>query len=151
MRYTPAQVKEALAIKEEALRHWRKALPPLGDRRGYGPCFGPGDLLALKVVSELRDLGLNVGQIAPHASALFAACSDGAWFGLEDKVLVFDRQAMELVPAAKEGGWAQQTRVAVPLLPLIRELRQRLSEEEVPAKQPEIAFPPVGVAQAGTR
>lgn len=151
MRYTPAQVKEALEIKEETLRHWRKALPPINDKRGYGACFTPGDLLALKVVSQLRSLGLKVGQMTPHALALFAACSQSAWFGLEDKVLVFDQDSLEMVPAAKEGGGAHQTRVVVPLSPLIHELRQRLSEEETPRSQSEIAFPPVGVAQGATK
>ncbi len=146
MRYTPAQVKEALEIGEETLRHWRAALSPLKDKRGYSPCFSPGDLLALKVVTHFRGLGLNVRQLTPHAERLFAVCQ-GAWFGLEDKVLVFDGAAMEVVTAGEEGGWANQSRIAIPLGQLLQQLRQHLSGEQVLSAQPEITFPPLEVAQ----
>ncbi|QIL19749.1 MerR family transcriptional regulator [Thermomonas sp. HDW16] len=151
MRYTPAQVKEALEITEETLRYWRQKLPPLKGKKGYAPCFSPGDLLALKVVTQIHGLGVNVGELVSHSVEFFKACSQGAWFGLEDKVLVFDGQTMELVSASEEGSWAQQTRIAVPLGPLIRQLRQRLSEEESSPAQPEIVFPPLGVAQGRSK
>ena len=149
MRYMPAQVKEALEITEETLRYWRLKLPPLKGKRGYAPCFSPGDLLALKVVTQIHGLGVNVGDLVSHSTEFFKACSQSAWFGLEDKVLVFDGQTMELLNASEEGVWARQTRIAVPLGPLIRQLRQRLSEEE--PTQPEITFPPLGVAQGRSK
>jgi hypothetical protein len=147
MRYMPAQVKEALEITEETLRYWRQRLPPLKGKRGYAPCFSPGDLLALKVVTQIHGLGVNVGELVSHSAEFFKACSQGVWFGLEDKVLVFDGQTMELISLCEEGDWGRQTRIAVPLGPLIRQLRQRLSDEEPNSTQPEIAFPPLGVAQ----
>lgn len=151
MHYTPAQVREALEITEETLRYWRQKLPPLKGKKGYAPCFSPGDLLALKVVTQINGLGVNVGELASHSAEFFKSCSQGAWFGLEEKVLVFDGQTMELVSASEEGGWARQTRIAVPLGPLIRQLRQRLSEEESHLAQPEIVFPPLGVAQGRSK
>jgi len=147
MRYTPAQIKEAVEIGEETLRHWRKALPPLKNKRGYAPCFSPGDLLALKVVARFHALGISVSQLKPHADKLFLACSHAAWFGLEDKVLVYDGHSLEMVATGAEGHWSQEVRIAAPLGPLIRQLRQRLSEEDPRPSQPEIVFPPLGVAQ----
>lgn len=147
MLYTPAQIKETLEITEETLRHWRKALPPLKGKRGYSPCFSPGDLLALKVVAGLHGLGISVSQLKPHADKLFGACSQVAWFGLEDKILVYDGQMLEMVTASGEGHWAQAVRIAAPLGPLIRQLRQRLSEENPHPAQSEIAFPPRDIVQ----
>jgi DNA-binding transcriptional MerR regulator len=144
MRYVPAQVKEALGISEETFRHWRRALLPLSGKRGYGPCFSPRDLLGLKVISQFHALGVPVRNIAPHASKLFDACS-GAWFGLEQKVMVFDGQALEVLLAPQESSLMARASVVVPLRPLINELRQRLSEEEDSSPQTEIAFPPIGM------
>ena len=147
MRYTPAQIKEALDLTEETLRHWRRALPPLKGKRGYSPCFSPGELLALKVVTCFHGLGISVSQLRPYADELFRACAQAAWFGLEDKVVVYDGQALGIVVAGAEGRWSQEVRIAAPLGPLIRQLRQRLSEDDPRFAQPEITFPPLGVAQ----
>lgn len=151
MRYTPAQLKEALEITEETLRHWRKSFSPLKGKRGYAPCFSPGDLLALKVVTQLHGLGISVRQLKPVATDLFGVCSQGVWSSLENKVLVFDGQIMEVVTVGEEGAWAQQTRIAVPLKPLVLQLQQRLSGEEVRPAQPEIVFPPLGVVQGRSK
>lgn len=151
MRYTPAQLKEALEITEETLRHWRKSFAPLKGKRGYAPCFSPGDLLALKVVTELHGLGIGVRQLKACAADLFEACSQGVWSSVENKVLVFDGQAMEVITIGEEGRWARQTRIAIPLKPLIEQLQQRLSEEGGRPAQPEIVFPPLGVAQGRSK
>jgi len=145
MRYLPAQAKEALEITEETFRHWRNALPPLKGKRGYAPCFSPGDLLALKVVSKLHAFGIQVRYLTPHAENLFKVCQ-GAWFSLEDKTLLFDGQELELV-GQEAIAWVRQPRIAIPLQPLIHELRRSLSEEHSRPLQPEIPFPPLGVAQ----
>lgn len=151
MRYTPAQLKEALGISEETLRHWRRSFAPLQGKRGYAPCFTPGDLLALKVVTQLHSLGIGVGQLKSVAVDLFEACSQGVWSNVENKVLVFDGRAMELVPTGEDGRWAQQARIAVPLKPLVQQLQQRLSGDEGRSAQPEIVFPPLGVAHGRTK
>lgn len=151
MRYTPAQLKEVLGITEETLRHWRRSFASLQGKRGYGPCFTPGDLLALKVVTQLHALGISVGQLKSVAKDLFDVCSQGVWSNVENKVLVFDGQHMEVVTAGEEGRWAQQTRIAVPLKSLVLQLQRRLSEEEGRQAQPEIVFPPLGVVQGRAR
>jgi len=147
MRYTPAQLKEALGITEETLRHWRRSFTPLQGKRGYAPCFTPGDLLALKVVTQLHGLGIGVGQLKSVAIDLFEACSQGVWSTADNKVLVFDGRTVELVTTLEDGRWIQQTRIVVPLKPLVQQLQQRLSGEEGRPAQPEIVFPPLGVAQ----
>lgn len=144
MRFVPAQVKEAIGISEETFRHWRQALPPLKGRRGYGPCFSPGDLLSLKVVARLHALGMQIRHIAPHAEVLFLNCSKAAWFGLEDRAVVFDGELVELTSVANDQKWDMRSRIVVPLLPLITELRQCLSIEE-PHPQSDLLFPPIEV------
>lgn len=145
MRYLPAQAKEAIGISEETFRHWRQVLAPLKGKRGYGPCFSPGDLLSLKVVAQLHALGIQVRHIAPHANALFLSCSQGAWFGLEDKAIVFDGGSIGLINAATDQQWSMRPRIVVPLRPLISELRQCLFVEEA-HPQSDLVFPPLGMS-----
>jgi len=147
MRYLPAQAKEALGISEETFRHWRRALPPLKDKRGYGPCFTPGDLLALKVVAQLHLFGVQVRHLTPHAEALFRVCAQGPWFGLDDKAVVYDGQGMELLNVQEERHWSGRARVTIPLRPLMDQLRVCLSEEETRPSQPDIVFPPLEVSR----
>jgi len=147
MRYLPAQVKEALGISEETFRHWRRALPPLKGKRGYGPCFSPGDLLALKVVAQLHAFGIQVRHLTPHAEVLFRTCSQSAWFGLDDKAVIFDGESIELVSVHDDRKWSMRSRMTVPLQPLIGQLRQCLSDEEVRPAQTDIAFPPLDVSR----
>lgn len=146
MRYLPAQAKEAVGITEETFRHWRRALDPLKGKRGYGPCFTPGDLLALKVVVRLHAFGIQVRHLAPHACALFEICSQGAWFGLDDKAIVFDGESVELISVLDSKKLVTRTCLVVPLRALIAELRQSLSVEEKLPIQSDIVFPPVNVS-----
>lgn len=144
MRFVPAQAKEAIGISEETFRHWRQTLAPLKGRRGYGPCFSSGDLLSLKVVAQLHALGIQVRHVAPHAEALFLSCSQVAWFGLEDKAIIFDGESFELTSVATDPKWGMRPRIVVPLGPLISELRACLSVEEA-SPQSNLAFPPLEV------
>lgn len=148
MRYLPAQAKEALNISEETFRHWRRVLPPLKGRRGYGPCFTLADLLALKAVAALHGLGIQIRHLTPHAQALFDACSQGACFALEDKVIAFDGSSVTLVHAFDVRRASEKARVLVPLRPLIDELRGALSNDEGTSAQSDIVFPPMGVGKA---
>ena len=147
MRYTPSQTKEALEISEEKLRYWRSKLAPLNGKRGYAPCFLPSDLLALSVVTKLNALGVSVGHLQGHAQDLFAACSSGAWLSLRDRTLLFDGQAFELVGADAPNRRHGLPCISVPLSPLIGQLQRRLSGEDAVPTQPQIKFPPLGVAQ----
>lgn len=147
MRYLPVQAKEAIGISEETFRHWRRTLPPLRGKRGYGPCFSPGDLLALKVIAQFHALGIQVRYLAPHADALFLSCSEGPWFGLDNKAIIFDGASIALVGPTVDQKWGCSTHIVVPLRPLISELRQSLSSESVHPTQSDIVFPPFGVSK----
>ena len=68
--YPPSQTKEALEITEETLRYWRNKLAPLKGERGYAPCFLPGDLLALSVVTQLHAL-----DVAACGQGVGSACA----------------------------------------------------------------------------
>lgn len=119
-------------------------MPPLQGRKGYGPCFTPGELLALKVVAELHALGIQVRHIAPHATALFEVCSQSAWFGLSDKAVTFGGGAISITGSV-DARVPTRACVVIPLKPLIAELRQALSDEEMIPAQSDIAFPPMRV------
>lgn len=151
MKYTPSQAKEALDISEERLRYWRSKLAPLNGKRGYAPCFHPSDLLALSVVTKLNALGVSVGHLQDHAEGLFKACSSCAWLSLRDRTLLFDGQTFELVGAGSPIQGEDIPRISVPLGPVIRQLQLRLSGEDVVPGQPEIRFPPLGVAQRSSK
>lgn len=151
MQYTPSQAKEALEISEETLRYWRSKLAPLNGKRGYAPCFLPSDLLALSVVTKLNALGVSVGHLQDHSKDLFRACSSGAWLSLRDRTLLFDGQAFELVGAGAPGQREGIPCISVPLGPLIRQLQLRLSGEDVVPTQPQIKFPPLGVARRSSK
>lgn len=151
MRYTPSQAKEALEISEERLRYWRGKLAPLNGKRGYAPCFLPSDLLVLSVVNKLTDLGVSVGHLQGHAQDLFAACSSGAWLSLRDRTLIFDGQAFELAGADSPDLRDGNPYISVPLGPLIQQLQRRLSGEDAIPTQPQIKFPPLGVAQRSSK
>ena len=151
MRYTPAQLREALDISEDTLRYWRELLPQLKGRRGYAPCFTPGDLLTLKVVAAFRELGMNVGMLKVHSQDFFVTCSARPWFELELDSLIFDGEVISLGRTTNESDRSKKARVVVPLGPLIQQLRQRLAAEEVETLQSEITFPPVGIAKGASR
>lgn len=146
MQYTPSQTKEALGISEEKLRYWRSKLAPLSGKRGYAPCFLPSDLLVLSVVTKLNSLGVSVGHLQDHAADLFTACSSGAWLSLRDRTLLFDGRTFDLVDRLSAGREGIPC-ISVPLGPLIRQLQLRLSGEDAVPMQPQIKFPPLGVAQ----
>ncbi len=150
MRYLPAQVKEMLALKEQTLRHWRKVLIPLQEYRGYGPCFSPGDLLALKVVAFLHSLGVQVGTLTACSVDLFKICGHTAWFGLEGKVLTFNGAEFGLLTTDEWHRRGPTAAVSIPMTPLIAQLRQCLSDEGQEQVQPQIKFPPLDVGRGAS-
>lgn len=146
MFYVPAQVREALGISEETLRHWRGSLEPLSGRRGYGPCFSPRDLLALKVIAQLHQLGIPMRRLRSSAQQLFDLCDQGPWFALAERALVFYGESFELLRPTELAIMPPITSVLIPLRPLIDALHASLAES--PPAQPEIAFPPQQVGSS---
>lgn len=103
LRLTPAQVVELTQVTDETLRHWRKVLAPLRGFSGRGPCFLPGDALALMIVRCLvKDLGLQVRMLAGLAPRLFEICRTTSWPKLVGVVLLL-RPDRDMVEAVQDG------------------------------------------------
>lgn len=147
MKLTPGQVQEILQLSPATLRHWKQALPPLGGRKGYTPCFSPGDVLAMAVVKTLtEEVGIRVGNLSGMAPDLFERCSQ-SWAGLERSVIIFEplRQRVALAPETQPLALGGLT-VAIPVRPIIAALRERLLLEQTEMPQEPLWFPPTAVS-----
>jgi hypothetical protein len=151
MKFTPGQVQETLQLSPATFRHWKSALAPLGGRKGYTPCFSPGDLLAMAVIKSLtEDVGIRVGSLHGIAEALFTNCRRASWARLERSVLVIEpthsrlKSIPETQPPLLDG-----LAILLPLRPIIRMLQDRLllGHEEPP--QGPLRFPPTAVTGKG--
>lgn len=147
MRYKPEQVRNLVEITEETLRHWRKVLSPIKNRKGYQPCFTAGDILALRVVREFVDvLKADVSLLAPIAEDLFVICGSGNWSQLERSWLMFvpSEKRIELKDISDEMD-PKRLAVALPLDRLIVELHERLMADDDTPMQGLLRFPPYSV------
>ena len=147
MKLTLGQVKEILPLSQDAYRHWKGKLAPLGDRNGYTRCFSPGDLLAMAVVRTLtEDFGLRVGGLEAFASDLFAHCNRNSWTALERSSLIFDSAELR-VDLAPETHSQRLDRLAivVPCRPMVVRLRGLLALGHEEPQQEPLRFPPTAV------
>lgn len=153
MKLSPLQIREIVGISQETLRHWRRVLVPIKERRGHAPCFSAGEALALKIVREIVEtLQVRVQALQPLEDELFSICRGINWPRLEQQYLLirFVEPSIEVCqgsaisPDALNG-----TMLVVALRPHIEALRARLTESE--NLQHEIPFPPMGLKkrQAG--
>lgn len=153
MKYTPGQAQEILCISRATFRHWKGVLPPLAGRNGYGPCFTPGDLLALAVIKVLTDdIGIGVSHLHGAATCLFEHCQRGSWANLERSILVIE-PACARVDSFQEGQPVSPGAVSIilPWRPIIVALRERLLMEKVEPPQGTLRFPPAVVADERRR
>ena len=68
VRYTPGQLRDAVAMPPETYRHWKKVLAPLRrNNTRQSPCFTAG--------------GLVGRRRGPYLDRFFASC----WFDLRDR------------------------------------------------------------------
>jgi hypothetical protein len=147
MKLTPGQLQEILQLSPATFRHWKSALAPLGGRRGYTPCFSPGDLLAMALVKTLtEDVGIRVGNLRWLAADLFAHCSQ-PWAGLERSTLIVEplMQHVTLGSETQPHG-LERLAIIIPLRPIIAALRERLLLERSDTQQAPLRFPPTAVA-----
>ena len=148
MKLTPGQVQEILQLSPAALRHWKKALPPLGGRKGYTPCFSLGDLLAMATVKALtEDVGIPVGNLRALAGDLFEHCNRNSWTVLERSTFILEplQGRLSAVPEGQPivlDGLA----VVLPCRPIILRLREHLLLEHEESHQEPWRFPPTAVA-----
>jgi hypothetical protein len=153
MNFTPGQAQEILGLSRATFRHWKATLPPLAGRNGYGPCFTPGDLLALAVIRVLTDdIGIGVSALDPIATGLFEHCQRSPWANLERSVLVIEpararvNSLLETQPIPPEA-----ISIVLPWRPIIAALRKRLLMENLEAPQGTLRFPPAVVADERRR
>src|SRR5260370_34646817 len=153
MKFTPGQAQEILRLSPATFRHWKGALPPLGGRNGYAPCFTLGDLLAMAVVKILtEDVAIRVGSLHALALELFEHCARNSWAGLERMTLI-----IELAPARVSSIPETQPvpldglAISIPLRPLISVLRARLLLERAQTQHDTMRFPPTAIARTRRR
>ena len=139
VRFTQNQVRKAVNLPPETMRHWRKVLPPLMSRPRRAP-FSHGDVVALAAIRELvRGLGVNSSSLAPCAASIFRLCNDKPWHALAQSRLQIEGAAAQLVPLRSTPTLKRSPVVMLPLGPLIEGLSQGLSTREL--EQPELKFP----------
>jgi len=143
MKLTHGQVRGALNLSQDALRHWKTVIVPLSIRKGRRPCFSLGDLLALAIIKILTDqLGVPVGNLGVLATALFDQCSQHSWTRFERQAalidpntwnlsFVFDAQIPPLTGPA----------IIIPCAPIIGSLRAALLVEQSDDAQVSLRFP----------
>ena len=127
VRYTPSQLRDAVAISQETYRHWKKVLPPLRRGAGHGPRFTVGDILATTVVRVLTvDFAIRVGAVSVVAHALFETCNT-PWPVLERGRLIINLAAGDLQLASDtESAHFQAPVIVVPLQSAISRLHAAL-------------------------
>ena len=144
VRYTPGQLRSAVAISQQTYRHWKKALVPLRREARHSPCFTAGDLLAVAIVRTLTaDFAVRVGAISAVADALFHTCNARPWPALERGKLVVD-------PANGRLEFQQETDhvvcgtpvLVIPLRPMVARLRCALMTDGGFDGQEPLRFPP---------
>jgi hypothetical protein len=153
MNFTPGQAQEILGLSRATFRHWKGTLPPLAGRNGYGPCFTPGDLLALAVAKVLTDdIGIGVSSLYGIATSLFEHCQRSSWANLERSVLVIEPAGARVtsIPEAQPIS-PDAISIVLPWRPIIAALRERLLMEKVETPQATLRFPPAVVSDARRR
>lgn len=138
MKFTQAQVREITGLTEPTLRVWARCVAPLVERKGKGPKFSVGDVVALLVIeSAVKQLGCPISSLAPLAPALFSACTQFTANGASGGCVVVKGEAViilasgEAVPVgggdpafvvvpvgpalARVSGWMSQGQLSLPL------------------------------------
>ena len=149
MQYTPGQVRQALGLPQETLRHWRAVFSSLDGIRGQGPAYRPSQILALAIIKRLvDDCGLPVGALKGVDAELFEVAQSRHWTVLEQgSLLVFPgRGAVEFIDGRAEVA-GDQPFILLPLAPVIAQLRRALTGMEVLDDQQSFAFRPVPMSQ----
>jgi len=148
MKYTPLQLRQVVEINQETLRHWRKVLPPLKERKGYAPCFTAGDALALKIIKEIvENLHIRIQALQPVSEELFNICRRTLWQRLERQYLViqFSEKRIEICEGSAIKDLVMTGAILVfALKPYIEDLRNRLTEGDR-QEQIEMSFPLIGL------
>jgi hypothetical protein len=121
------------------MRHWRKVLPLLAERRRHAK-LSAGDLLALAVIRELvRVAGINSSAVAPYAASLFAICNSRPWHSLAQSRVQIEGEVAKLVSANSPAPVVSGPVISIQLSHIIEHLVDRLEARS--AEQIELSFP----------
>ncbi|MCW5299570.1 hypothetical protein DXT88_15445 [Herbaspirillum lusitanum] len=147
MKFTPAQARAIVGVSEQTLRYWKRYLIPLKNKRGHGPSYTHGELLALMVINAVvRELTIDIGRLAAQAESLFAICHQTHWLKYRDSVLrigsadINIHQDGEQLNQFTAGGPC----ILVALGPIMEQLRLNLVSQD-PDAQLELNWPPLGI------
>jgi len=147
VQYTPGQVRQAVRLTQETLRHWRAIFTFLSGIRGQGPSYRPAQILTLAIIKRLvEDCGLSVSALKTVEAQLHYVVQIRHWTALE-------RGSLSLALSTGEATFIEGRSASVrdcaiillPLGPVISELRVALTGMEVLDDQPSLNFPPVPV------
>lgn len=148
VKYTPSQVRQAVGLRSETLRHWRGTFGFLQDIRGHGPIYRPSQILALAVIKRLvQDCGVAVGSLKPVEGELYAAVNGTHWSALESRCLLINLKGGAVTVVDGRSVAVDDTALLVlPFAPVIAELRRELTGVELLDPQQSFAFPPHGMS-----
>jgi len=152
VKYTPSQVRQAVGLPQETLRHWRAIFSFLQDVRGQGPTYRAAQILALAVVKGLvRDCGVSVGALKPVEAALYGALSGAHWSALERSALCVSVATGDVTTAeGRSVPIGDHPLLVLPLGGVIASLRRELTGLEVLDPQQSFSFPPHKVGAQST-
>lgn len=123
----------------------------LASKRGHAPCYTRAEIVGLIVIRQLtRDFKIDISVLAPHADALFTLCS--SQWALPSRRLL--RVTCDGRVTAHETGSEMDFAEAVIVFPLdkaVRELDERLNEQEGAAQLELVGLPPVSVKTKARR
>jgi hypothetical protein len=144
MRFTQAQLREAVGISIETYRHWRTVLPPLYGHKGRAAHFGFGDLVAVAVIRcVVEELGVGISRVASASTPLFAGCRDETWLAQRRQYAVFSLPLRPadteeridlsgaLISAPELGNELAFGAIIVPVEPIVAALRTKLFDGDI--------------------
>lgn len=147
MQYTPGQVRQAVRLPQETLRHWRAVFTFLAGIRGQGPSYRPAQILTLAIIKRLvQDCGLSVSSLKAVEAQLYNLVQHRHWTALELGSFALTLSTGEATFVEGRSAVARDNAlILLPLGPVISELRVALTGMEVLDNQPSLNFPPVAV------
>ena len=148
MKFTQSQVLRLSGVSRETLRHWKRTLEVLRDRKGRSEQYSGGDALALSVLQRLTGaLQVQISSLNPVGGALFSACQGVQWSKLSAAWLAidFDRALVTIERTALTQG-AGRIVIALRVDDLIADLQGKLLGNEGAESMP-LMFAPVGLAK----
>jgi hypothetical protein len=137
-----------VGLSVETFRHWKRVLPPFGNRPGRAPLFSFGDLLAASILRRITDHGgVRVGHLTKISKEIVALCNSVSWAALEDKILALDlvNGSCRIMTDPRELETANLA-ILCTLQPIMTELRGALLRMQPSVRESHPLFPPTEVA-----